>query len=72
MSNPQADGPASDRPGLGWLEIWGAPGLVILTAGGLILVAWFLWRTTNPKAQGQPWRLWEWWPPISSKKRRNW
>jgi hypothetical protein len=52
MSGGQGDGPQTDRSEIGWLEKWGAPVLIILTAAGLILVAWFLWRTNNPKAQG--------------------
>jgi hypothetical protein len=52
MSNGPEEEPKSDQSGIGWLEKWGPLGLPLLTAAGLILVAWYLWRTTNPQAQG--------------------
>lgn len=53
MSNGEAGGPKTDRQsGKSKLQMWGAPTLIILTAAGLLVVAWFLWRTTDPKAQG--------------------
>jgi hypothetical protein len=52
MSNGQGGGSRPGRSGIGRLGMWGAPTLIILTAAGLILVAWFLWRTTDSKAQG--------------------
>jgi hypothetical protein len=52
MSDGQDSEPRTDRTKIGWLEEWGAPTLIIITSAGLILVAWFLWRTTDQRAQG--------------------
>jgi hypothetical protein len=52
MSGEQDIEPRTDRTKIGWLEEWGAPTLIIITSAGLILVAWFLWRTTDQRSQG--------------------
>jgi hypothetical protein len=53
VSTVRTGEPDANASGRSWLETYGTPTmLVFLAAVILIAVAWFLWRTNNPKAQG--------------------
>lgn len=53
MSTARIGEPDTKAGRRSWLETYGMPILLIfLAAVVLIAVAWFLWDTKNPKAQG--------------------
>jgi hypothetical protein len=52
MGNREAGDANTDQSGKSRLQTIGAPTFIILTAAGLLVVAWYLWLTKDPKVQG--------------------